>query len=109
VEDDSYIALPQFPSTPDGLARLEHLPTVEACIRYWEAVRIHAIQKRSPALERTAMSLRATYEHARQELRKAEPSQNTTTAPAPRVRRARLRTEQSLNEPTKDIREASGK
>ena len=73
MEDDGNHGLPQFPSTPDGLARMEHLPTVEACIHYWEAVRIHAIRARNAGLEWTAISLRSTYEQAREELKKPNP------------------------------------
>ena len=67
--------LPQFPSSPDGIARMEHLPTVEASIRYWEAVRVYAIETRQPALELTAVGLRSSYEQALQELTNAEQSQ----------------------------------
>ena len=41
--------LPPFPQPPAGVARLEHLPTVEASIRYWEAIRVQAIRSRDPA------------------------------------------------------------
>jgi hypothetical protein len=64
--------LPQFPSTPDGVGRKEHLPTVEACIRYWEAVRVNAIRTRERSVELTATALRSSYEQARQELIDAE-------------------------------------
>ena len=60
--------LPRYPSTPDGVCRKEHLPTVEACIRYWEAVRVDAIQTGEPFRELTAMALRSSYEQARLEL-----------------------------------------
>ena len=60
--------LPRFPSTPDGVCRKLHLPTVEACILYWEAVRVDAIRTGEPFRELTAMALRSSYEQARQEL-----------------------------------------
>ena len=46
MEDKGNERLPQFPSSPDGVSRMEHLPTVEASIRYWEAVRVDAIETR---------------------------------------------------------------
>jgi hypothetical protein len=61
-------SLPLFPSTPEGDCRKEHLPTVEACILYWEAMRVNAIRMRESARELTAMALRSSYEQARQEL-----------------------------------------
>jgi hypothetical protein len=87
VENEGGASLPQFPQTPAGLTRMEHLPTVEACIRYWEAVRAHAIQTREAALEWTARGLRASFEQARQELTKAEPPRKKVAARrAPRGR-----------------------
>jgi hypothetical protein len=50
-------SLARFPSTPDGIGRKEHLPTVEACIRYWEAVRVNAIRTGERSRELTAMPL----------------------------------------------------
>jgi hypothetical protein len=64
--------LPRFPSTPEGVARKEHLPTVEACILYWEAVRVNVIRTGETARELTAMALRSSYEQARRELIDAE-------------------------------------
>ena len=39
IDDDG---LPQFPLSPDGVRRMEHLPTVKSSIQYWEAIRAHA-------------------------------------------------------------------
>jgi hypothetical protein len=57
---------------------MEHLPTVEASIRYWEAVRLQAIRARNDRLVRTALSLRLAYEAARAQL---------TTRKSPPIRR----------------------
>ena len=73
-------SLPPFPISPDGVGRMEHLPTVEACIRYWEAIRVYAIRARNPALERTATSLRSSYEHALEQLKQAQSFQEMKVA-----------------------------
>jgi hypothetical protein len=99
VEDDRTEHPPQFPSSPDGIARMEHLPTVEASIRYWEAVRINAMRAGEPALEWTAMGLRCSYEQVRQELTNAERSQKKNAPP--RARRGRLPPEPSRDDMTK--------
>ena len=98
MEDEGNERLPQFPSSPEGIARMEHLPTVEASIRYWEAVRVHAIRAGQPALELTAMGLRCSYEKVRQELTNAEQSQKKNAPP--RARRGRLPAEPSRVDPT---------
>jgi hypothetical protein len=49
---------------------MQHLPTVEASIRYWEAVRLEAAQQDDPGRERTATSLKLSYEATRRELLK---------------------------------------
>jgi len=72
---------------------MEHLPTVEASIRYWEAVRVQALEARQPALEWTAMALRDSYEQARRELTNAEHSQKKKAPP--RALRGRLQPEPS--------------
>jgi hypothetical protein len=100
VADNGNERQPQFPSTPDGIVRMEHLPTVEASIRYWKAVRVHAIETGQPALEWTAMALQESYEQTRQELTNAERSQKKN-APL-RARRGRLAPEMSLDDTTKD-------
>jgi hypothetical protein len=64
---------PLYPEPPPGIDRLHHLPTVEASIGYWEAVRLRAIRSRNPELERTAMGLRLSYEAARNRLCQALP------------------------------------
>jgi hypothetical protein len=66
---------------------MEHLPTVEASIRYWEAMRVLAISKRDHARERTAMGLRRSYEAARAALTKPPGSDDQ---PQKRRRRPRL-------------------
>jgi hypothetical protein len=100
VDDNGNERLPQFPSAPDGIARMEHLPTVEASIRYWDAVRVHAIEARQPALELTAMALRDSYEQARQELTNEERSQKRKAPP--RARPSRLQPKPSRDRTTKD-------
>ena len=52
---------------------MEHLPTVEACIGYWEALRVHAVLARNPTLEWTAIGLRSSYEQARKQLEQPDP------------------------------------
>ena len=63
--------LPPFPQPPPGTSRIEHLPTVEASIRYWESARDRAITARDHARERTAMGLRRSYEAVLAELNEA--------------------------------------
>jgi hypothetical protein len=63
---------------------MEHLPTVEASIRYWEAVRVQACRAGQPELELTAMALRCSYEQARQELTNPERSQKKNAPPRSR-------------------------
>ena len=99
MEDNGNERLPEFPYAPDGIARMEHLPTVEASIRYWEAVRVLAIETQQPALEWTAMALQDSYEQARQKLTNAEQSQKKKAAP--RARRGRLPAEPSRDDTTK--------
>jgi hypothetical protein len=89
VEDKGTDRLPQFPSTPDGVGRMEHLPTIEACIRYWDAVRVSAIRTGERALILTAMGLLSSFEQARQELLKPERSEHPP-APRPTHRTRRL-------------------
>jgi hypothetical protein len=62
--------LPPYPHPPPKIARLDHLPTVEASIRYWEAIEIRAARVNDYALWRTAAGLRLSYEAARLELLK---------------------------------------
>ena len=68
--------LPPYPQPPPGVSRLDHLPTVEASIRYWEAIRGHAIKTENRDLEQSAASLRLSYEAARRELLKARKTTN---------------------------------
>jgi hypothetical protein len=51
---------------------MEHLPTVEASIRYWEAIRVLAIRARDDQLERIATGLSLSYGAARLELTKRQ-------------------------------------
>jgi hypothetical protein len=88
VEDDGDDSLPYFPSSPPGRNAMEHEPTVEARIRYWQAVHILATGANMPAMARTASGLQASYEQARQELnmrKAAEPQVGM-----PYARRGRL-------------------
>jgi hypothetical protein len=47
---------------------MEHPPTVEASIDYWEAIRVCALQPGDHGLEQTAAGLRLSYGSARREL-----------------------------------------
>ena len=67
-------SLPPFPVTPPGVPRLGHLPTVEASLRYWEAVHSRAVAEDDPDVARTATGLWLSYEAARRELIAAEQS-----------------------------------
>jgi len=64
-------AYPQYPNPPPGASRLEHIPTVEACIRYWASVEEAAAKMKSKALLRTAGGLKKSFESIRDELAKA--------------------------------------
>ena len=99
MEDKGNERQPQFPLSPEGIARLEHLPTVEASIRYWEAVRLLAISASQPALEWIAMGLRESYQQARQELTNSERSKKEIAPP--RARRGRLLRAPSHDDTTK--------
>jgi hypothetical protein len=57
-----------YPVPPPGVSRMEDLATVEAGIRYWEAARLRAAGANDHQLERTATSLKLSYEAARQAL-----------------------------------------
>lgn len=63
--------LPPYPQPPPQIARLDHLPTVEASIRYWEAIEARAARASNYALKQTAAGLRLSYEAARLKLLKA--------------------------------------
>jgi hypothetical protein len=47
---------------------MQHLPTVEASIRYWDAISHEAAEDKDPARQQTATALKLTYESARREL-----------------------------------------
>ena len=74
MQDRELDSLPPFPVTPPGVPRLGHLPTVEASLRYWEAVHSRAVADDDHDVERTAAGLWLSYEAARQELIEAERS-----------------------------------
>jgi hypothetical protein len=59
---------PPYPHPPPGFSRMGHLPTVDASIRYWEAIRLEAVRLKDFDRERTATSLRRSYEAARRDL-----------------------------------------
>jgi hypothetical protein len=63
--------LPPYPDSPLGVPRVEHLPTVEASILYWDAMRHEAARTQDLAGYRTAVGLRLSYEAARRELIKS--------------------------------------
>jgi hypothetical protein len=67
-------SLPPFPGTPRGVPRRAHLPTIEASLLYWEAVRSRAVADNDYAVARTATGLWLSYEAARRELIEAERS-----------------------------------
>jgi hypothetical protein len=100
VNDNGNERLPQFPSSPDGISRMEHLPTVLESIRYWEAVRLRAIRTGQPDLEMTAMALRCSYEQARLELTNPEQSQKKNARPL--ARRGRVSPSPSRDDTSKD-------
>ena len=74
MQDRELNSLPPSPETPRAVPRLGHLPTVEASLRYWEAVHSRAVADDDPDVERTAAGLWLSYEAARQELIEAERS-----------------------------------
>jgi hypothetical protein len=76
-------SLPVFPQAPSGVSRKEHLPTVEASIRYWEAIRLMAVRENDPGLEQTATGMKLSYEEARLDLNGMKPDR-------PRAIRRRL-------------------
>jgi hypothetical protein len=82
--------LPLFPTAPAGVARKEHLPTVEESIRYWEAIRVLATQANDAALEQTATGLKLSYEEARLDLTGTKPEAKAER-PKPVRQRSRLR------------------
>jgi hypothetical protein len=61
---------PPFPEHPPGVPRMTHLPSVEAGLRYWRAVRRHATPG-SPT-RRTAETMVEVYEAAREALLSGE-------------------------------------
>ena len=97
MEDDGDDSLPQFPSSPAGLNAMEHGPTVEARIRYWQAVRILANGANMPELARTASGLQSSYEEVYLELKKARSVQQQYAMP--HARRGRLPRAPTRNDP----------
>jgi hypothetical protein len=68
MQNREHNSLPPFPVTPRGVPRRGHLPTVEASLCYWEAVRSRAVADDDLEVARTATGLWLSYEAARQEL-----------------------------------------
>jgi hypothetical protein len=80
VENEGSNTLPPFPQSPEGIARLKHLPTVEACIVYWDAISRRAWDIGDDALLETASGIKESYEEARVELSKAKQPKETKAA-----------------------------
>ena len=72
MENEGTDTVPPFPPSPEGVARLKDLPTVEACIRYWDAISRHAWEIGDDSLLETASGLKESFEEAKAELSKAE-------------------------------------
>jgi hypothetical protein len=87
VQTESSKTLPAFPPSPAGVARLKHLPTIEASIRYWEAVSERAWESGDDSLLETANGLKACYEEARAELAKEKNSEPRKPVRNPRKAR----------------------
>jgi hypothetical protein len=87
VDTDGHDPLPPFPASPPGVNRLKDLPTVEACIRYWEAIGRQAWETGDDSLLETAKGLKESYEEARAELSKAEQPKARKAARTPRKAR----------------------
>src|SRR5271166_4433090 len=68
-EDDILL---QFPASPGGTVRVAHLPTVEGCIRYWEAVHAQAWKARDFSRSRVAAGLAGSFKARRRALMDAE-------------------------------------
>ena len=88
MENKGNDTLPPFPPTPVGVDRLKHMPTVEACIHYWDAVSSHAWEIGDDTLLEIASGLKESYEEARAELSKADrgPKSGKRLASRPRRR-----------------------
>ena len=84
MENEGSEPIPPFPPSPDGVARLKDLPTVEACIRYWDAISRRAWEMGDDSLLETASGLKGSFEELRAELSKAEQPKERKT-----VRRSR--------------------
>jgi hypothetical protein len=69
-----YTNRPEFPRSPDGVVRLEHLPTVDRCIEYWTSVHEEAVDVEDVALALTARSLLEVFEAARHRLQNSRRS-----------------------------------
>jgi hypothetical protein len=87
TDDDG---LPQFPESPEGVPRMTHLPTVKACIQYWEAIRARASALDDLPRSRVAAALIEGFVAAHQDLSKADRTpEPKTTARQGRVRLSR--------------------
>jgi hypothetical protein len=80
VENEGSDTLPPFPASPEGVSRLKHLPTVEACIRYWEAISRRAWDLGDDSLLETASGIKESFEEAKAELSKEEQPKERKTA-----------------------------
>ena len=80
MENEGSDIVPPFPPSPDGVARLTDLPTVEACIRYWDAISRRAWEIGDDSLLETASGLRESFEAVRAELSKAVQPKERKTA-----------------------------
>ena len=72
VDNEGNEELPPYPPSPSGIDRLKHLATVEAAIRYWDAVSRQAWDQGDDSLLETANGLKKSYEDALAELSKIE-------------------------------------
>ncbi len=87
METDGTDTLPPYPPTPQGIARLKHLPTVEAGILYWSAISQRAWEAGDDSLLETANGLKACYEEAKAELLKTDEPKPAKPVRAPRKAR----------------------
>jgi hypothetical protein len=80
VENEGSDTVPPFPPSPDGVARLKDLATVEACIRYWDAISHRAWEIGDDSLLETASGLKESFEELKAELSKAVQAKERKTA-----------------------------
>ncbi len=80
MENEGSDNVPPFPASPEGVARLKDLPTIEACIRYWDAISQRAWEIGDDSLLETASGLKESFEEAKAVLSKAEQPKERKTA-----------------------------